>query len=105
MAHVLKSARSSVSFLASPNWSGPGTIDPDTCIDCGACVPECPFEAIFPEEDVPSDYELKAGQEYIPFATKVRVTAAGGEVIDLTSLTELNYDFFSSGPGYDALNM
>ena len=28
-------------------------IDPDTCIDCGACVPECPFEAIFPEEDVP----------------------------------------------------
>jgi ferredoxin len=80
-------------------------IDPDTCIDCGACVPECPFEAIFPEEDVPTDYELKAGQEYIPFATKVRVTAAGGEVIDLTSSIQPNYDFFSSGPGYDALNM
>ena len=30
-------------------------IDPDTCIDCGACVPECPFEAIFPEEDVPTE--------------------------------------------------
>lgn len=28
-------------------------IDPDTCIDCGACVPECPYEAIFPEEEVP----------------------------------------------------
>jgi ferredoxin len=80
-------------------------IDPDTCIDCGACVPECPFEAIFPEEDVPTDYELKAGQEYIPFATKVRVTAAGGEVINLTPSIQPNYDFFSSGPGYDALNM
>jgi hypothetical protein len=68
-------------------------------------VPECPFEAIFPEEDVPTDYELKAGQEYIPFATKVRVTAAGGEVIDLTPSIQPNYDFFSSGPGYDALNM
>ena len=25
-------------------------IDPDECIDCGVCVPECPAEAIFPEE-------------------------------------------------------
>ena len=28
-------------------------IDPDECIDCGACVPECPIEAIFFDEDVP----------------------------------------------------
>ena len=28
-------------------------IDPDVCIDCGACVPECPVQAIYPEEDVP----------------------------------------------------
>ncbi len=28
-------------------------IDPDQCIDCGVCVPECPAEAIFPEADVP----------------------------------------------------
>ena len=28
-------------------------IDPDECIDCGACEPECPVTAIFPEEDVP----------------------------------------------------
>ncbi|HRX02186.1 MAG: ferredoxin family protein [Anaerolineae bacterium] len=80
-------------------------IDPDTCIDCGACVPECPFEAIFPEEDVPDDYVLKAGQEYVPFDTKERVTADGGEVRDLTAGTQPNYDFFSDGPGYDALDM
>lgn len=28
-------------------------IDPETCIDCGACEPECPVEAIFEEEYVP----------------------------------------------------
>ena len=27
-------------------------IHPDECIDCGACEPECPVTAIFPEEDV-----------------------------------------------------
>ncbi len=26
-------------------------IDPETCIDCGACEPECPVNAIFPSED------------------------------------------------------
>ena len=29
-------------------------IDPDTCIDCGACVPECPVEPIFYEDDLPT---------------------------------------------------
>ena len=28
-------------------------IDPDECIDCAACMPECPWEAIFPDVDVP----------------------------------------------------
>ena len=31
-------------------------IDPDDCIDCGACVPECPWEAIFPDVDVPDAF-------------------------------------------------
>ena len=31
-------------------------IDPDECIDCNACVPECPVEAIFADTNVPEQY-------------------------------------------------
>jgi ferredoxin len=99
-------------------------IDPDTCIDCGACVPECPYEAIFPEEEVPFDFEtgtsvwitntkdlLPDGQ---PFEGEIdgqevkvlnATELAAGEVLDLTEDIPPNYDFFSAGPGYDALDM
>lgn len=30
-------------------------IDPEQCIDCGACIPECPVDAIFAEDDTPPD--------------------------------------------------
>ena len=32
-------------------------IDPEECIDCGACEPECPVEAIYPEDAVPDKWE------------------------------------------------
>ena len=31
-------------------------INPDTCIDCDACIPECPVEAIFSDMSVPEEY-------------------------------------------------
>jgi ferredoxin len=31
-------------------------IHPDECIDCGACVPECPVTAIFDEVEVPPNW-------------------------------------------------
>lgn len=37
-------------FHEGPNFLA---IDPDECIDCALCVPECPVEAIFAEGDVP----------------------------------------------------
>lgn len=96
-------------------------IDPDTCIDCGACVPECPYEAIFPEEEVPFDFTAKPGQWIVntkalmpdgqPFSGQVDghdVTVMnakqlqGGEVLDLTEDIPPNYEFFSAGPGYSA---
>ena len=32
-------------------------IDPEECIDCGACEPECPVEAILPEDAVPDEWQ------------------------------------------------
>jgi NAD-dependent dihydropyrimidine dehydrogenase PreA subunit len=32
-------------------------IDAEECIDCGACEPECPVEAIFPEDALPDKWE------------------------------------------------
>lgn len=37
-------------FRAGPNML---VIDPDECIDCALCEPECPANAIFSEDDVP----------------------------------------------------
>lgn len=31
-------------------------IDADDCIDCGACIPECPVEAIYLDQDVPTKW-------------------------------------------------
>ncbi|MBX9965262.1 MAG: ferredoxin family protein [Burkholderiales bacterium] len=39
-------------FREGPNFL---VIDPDECIDCTLCVAECPVEAIFAEDDVPTD--------------------------------------------------
>ena len=42
-------------FREGPNCL---VIDPDECIDCTLCVPECPVEAIFAEDDVPEDQRV-----------------------------------------------
>jgi ferredoxin len=31
-------------------------IDPDECVDCGMCLPECPADAIYEAGDVPAAY-------------------------------------------------
>jgi ferredoxin len=41
-------------FHAGPNFL---VIDPDECIDCTLCEPECPVEAIFSEEELPAGQE------------------------------------------------
>ena len=39
-------------FHEGPNFLA---INPDECIDCGVCVPECPVDAIVPDNDVNTD--------------------------------------------------
>ena len=41
-------------FREGPNFL---TIDPDECIDCAVCIPECPVNAIYAEEDAPKDQQ------------------------------------------------
>lgn len=41
-------------FHEGPNFL---VIDPEECIDCTLCEPECPAEAIFAEDDVPAGQE------------------------------------------------
>lgn len=40
-------------FLEGPNFL---VINPDECIDCNACVPVCPSEAIFADDELPEEY-------------------------------------------------
>jgi len=39
-------------FKEGPNFL---VIDPDGCIDCAVCVPECPVNAIYADSEVPED--------------------------------------------------
>lgn len=41
-------------FHEGPNFL---VIDPEECIDCALCETECPAEAIFAEDDLPSEFE------------------------------------------------
>jgi len=41
-------------FYEGPNFL---VIDPDECIDCALCEPECPAEAIFSEDELPAGQE------------------------------------------------
>ena len=41
-------------FHEGPNML---VIDPDECIDCTLCEPECPVEAIFSEDELPEDQQ------------------------------------------------
>ncbi|MBE2185209.1 MAG: ferredoxin family protein, partial [Rhodothermales bacterium] len=41
-------------FYEGPNFLA---INPDECIDCNACVPVCPVEAIYADDELPSHLE------------------------------------------------
>ncbi len=41
-------------FYEGPNFL---VINPDECIDCALCIPECPVNAIYSEDDLPEQYQ------------------------------------------------
>ena len=56
-------------------------IDPDECIDCGACEPACPVSAIYAEDDLPDDQEAYREINILWFqdkdAARAKVPAGG----------------------------
>lgn len=59
-------------------------IHPDECIDCEACVPECPVEAIFHEDNLPEEWaeytELNAElAQTCPVITEKKEPLAGND--------------------------
>ncbi|MCX5613970.1 ferredoxin FdxA [Bombella saccharophila] len=48
-------------FYAGENFL---VINPDECIDCGVCEPECPAEAIFPDSDERSADWMEINAKY-----------------------------------------
>lgn len=97
-------------------------IDPDACIDCGACEVECPNSAIFELDLIPDHFAAEGGEILVaPAGTPgfdedyngenhngepVHIPAAKtlevDEVVDLTDSIEQNALYFSEGPGYTA---
>jgi NAD-dependent dihydropyrimidine dehydrogenase PreA subunit len=49
-------------------------IDPAECIDCGACLPECPVEAIFQADTLPTEFE--------PYRAINAAYAQGADAVD-----------------------
>jgi ferredoxin--NADP+ reductase len=50
-------------------------INPDECIDCGACVDSCPVEAIHPEDDVPASSRLWVEINHLYFKDRAAARA------------------------------
>ena len=50
-------------------------INPDECIHCGACEPECPTDAIFEDDDVPAKWS-----DYIELNAKVTASYSDEEL-------------------------
>jgi NAD-dependent dihydropyrimidine dehydrogenase PreA subunit len=54
-------------------------IDPNECIDCGACEPECPVNAIFPEESLPPEWASWTAVDATWYTDKAAARAAVDE--------------------------
>ena len=88
-------------FREGPNML---VIDPEECIDCTLCVPECPADAIFLDEEVPTGQEQfieinarlsKIGSR-LPLRKMLRKMLISGRTLP-TSINTLRNNFFDMG--------
>jgi ferredoxin len=67
-------------------------IDPEECIACGACEPECPVEAILPEDALPEQWRLF-----------IRINYAYGEGISVSTVSLTSTATTTTAPGSASL--
>ena len=80
-------------------------IDPDVCIDCGVCEPECPADAIFQDTALSGELAVKweeVNREYAakwPNITKIRPEDVPADAKDWDGVPNKFEEHFSSNPG------
>lgn len=75
-------------------------IDPDQCIDCGVCEPECGAEAIIPDLKVGAEKWVEINRQYA--ATWPNITKKGSVPADADQWKEVPnkfLDYFNPSPG------
>ena len=67
-------------------------IQPDECVDCGACEPVCPVEAIYYEDDVPSQWKQFGavnGEFFVELGSPGGASKVGATATDHAIVTAL----------------
>ncbi|MEY3734445.1 MAG: hypothetical protein RL347_1804, partial [Actinomycetota bacterium] len=67
-------------------------IQPDECVDCGACEPVCPVEAIYYEDDVPeewSDYTAANAEFFADLGSPGGASKLGAQEFDAPLLASV----------------
>jgi ferredoxin len=74
-------------------------INPDECIDCGVCEPECPAEAIFPDTDSALERWLEQNREYAAkWPNITRKGDAPADADDFKGMADKFEKFFNPEP-------
>lgn len=74
-------------------------INPDECIDCGVCEPECPAEAIKPEDEVDGKW-LEINRDYAEKWPNLTVNIGEDPEAEKFKTVKNKFDqFFSEKPG------
>jgi ferredoxin len=76
-------------------------INPDECIDCGVCEPECPVEAILPDTEEEASKWLELNREYStgPWPNITRKGEPPPDADDFKDMPDKFSKYFSAAPG------
>jgi ferredoxin len=76
-------------------------INPDECIDCGVCEPECPVEAILPDTEEEAEKWLELNREFStgPWPNITRKAEPPPDADDFREVSDKYKKYFSPEPG------